>query len=110
MKAAVSAEIKDEIVHLRSWISNELERKSLPAIVSSSIEKTLHESIEKHVAAQYETSIQDLNAGITRQVTDRIVESQELRSVLEGMASRKGVHDEHTELSRTPRSRRSRTI
>ena len=98
VKSAVASEIKQEINLLRSWISSELER-SLPAIVSSKMEKMIGDALEKQISVNYEAAIQALNADVTRQVGDRIAESKDLRSALEGMM--KKLFEEQTELSRT---------
>jgi hypothetical protein len=98
VKSAVAAEIKQEITLLRSWISSELER-SLPPIVSSKMEKMIGDSLEKQISVNYEASIQALNADVACQVGDRIAESKDLRTSLEGMA--KKLFEEQAELSRT---------
>ncbi|HVA94695.1 MAG TPA: hypothetical protein VNI36_07305 [Candidatus Dormibacteraeota bacterium] len=98
VKSAVASEIKQEINLLRSWISSELER-SLPAIVSSKMEKMIGDALEKQISVNYEAAIQALNADVTRQVGDRIAESKDLRSALEGMM--KKLFEEQAELSRT---------
>jgi hypothetical protein len=98
VKSAVASEIKQEITLLRNWISTELER-SLPAIVSSKMEKTISDALEKQISVNYETSIQALNADVARQVGDRIAENKDLRTALENIAAK--LFEEQTELSRT---------
>jgi hypothetical protein len=98
LKSAVASEMKQQIQVMRSWISSELE-KVVPAIVSSSMEKMIRESVEKQISADRQAIIQAVHSDVAREVGGRIAESDDLRSAVESMAQK--VFEQQTELSRS---------
>src|SRR5665213_54532 len=85
IRSAVATEIKQEMNLLKSSIKSEVE-KSLPAMVSSNLEKLIREDVEKQISAGYESSMQALNANVSRLVRERLGNSQELRGAIESTA------------------------
>ena len=98
VKSAVELQIKFEMALLKTSITNEVE-KTLPVIVSSKMEKLIREDVEKQISANYENSMQALNANVVRQVGDKISQSKDLRASIESMTKR--FFDEHAEQSLT---------
>ena len=102
VKSAVTSEIKQHINVLKAWISGEIE-KTVPAIVSASVEKMIPETVEKQISIDRQNIIQAVHSDVARQVGERIAESVELRTALETMA--KTFFEEQTELSRSAGAR-----
>jgi hypothetical protein len=102
VKSAVAFEIKQHIHVLKTWISSEIE-KTVPAIVSASVEKMIPETVEKQISIDRQNIIQAVHSDVARQVGERIAESVELRTALETMATT--FFQEQTELSRSAGAR-----
>ena len=97
LKAAVASEINQQINLLKNWVTAELE-KAVPAMVTSKLEKLVGQAVEKQVAANSQTTLQALNTNVAREVGERIVESQELRTTLEAVA--KKLFEEQTKFAK----------
>jgi hypothetical protein len=97
VKSAAAPEVSQQWGSPKSSRTKELEQM-VQLAVTSSIEKTARETIEKQISVNYQAAIQTLNSDLAYQLLGRLANSEELRASVEGMA--KKILEEQTELSR----------
>jgi hypothetical protein len=85
--AAVALEVNQQLALLKGSLNEELERIAQRTI-SSSLEPMIRETVEKQIAANYQTAIQTLNSDLTYQLAGRLSGSAEFRDSISGMAKK----------------------
>ena len=85
--AGVALEVKQQLAALKDSFREELESVAKQTI-SSSVEPIVRQSVEKQIAANYQSSIQTLNSDLTYQLAGRLANNKELRDCIENMAKK----------------------
>jgi len=98
VKSALVSEISQHLGALKNSLSREVE-KAVQATVASSMERMIHDAVEKQIAQQYQAAMEALNGDLSHQLAGRLAESEELRTSFEAMT--KNLAERLTELSQT---------
>lgn len=83
----VALEVRQQLAALKDSFREELESVAKQTI-SSSMEPIVRQSVEKQIAANYQSSIQTLNSDLTYQLAGRLANNKELRDCIENMAKK----------------------
>jgi hypothetical protein len=87
LKAAVSAEIQQELSVIKNSIFLEIENQ-LPSLIASKMEKMIREDVAKQIESRYESSSQSLQGEVAKQVQARFADDSDLQAMLQNTAKK----------------------